>query len=94
MACSLAGVAVGEYTPMQIKQAVVGTGAADKRQVTFMVRNLLHLDHDPKPDHAADALACAICHAHLARTAVLSGGGYIQQKGDPYHDCASARHSR
>ena len=49
VACSLAGVDVGEYTPMQIKQAVVGTGAADKRQVTFMVRNLLHLDHDPKP---------------------------------------------
>lgn len=46
---------------MQIKQAVVGTGSADKAQVTYMVRTLLHLDHDPKPDHAADALACAVC---------------------------------
>ena len=55
VACSLCGVEVGEYTPMQIKQAVVGTGAADKTQVTYMVRTLLHLDHDPKPDHAADA---------------------------------------
>lgn len=84
VACSLAGVSVGEYTPMQIKQAVVGTGAADKRQVTFMVRSLLRLDHDPKPDHAADALACAICHAHLVRTGELTGGGYVQKKGDPY----------
>ena len=84
VACSLAGVDVGEYTPMQIKQAVVGTGAADKRQVTFMVRNLLHLDHDPKPDHAADALACAICHANLSRTAALTGGAYIRYQSDPY----------
>ncbi len=60
VACSLCGVEVGEYTPMQIKQAVVGTGAANKTQVTYMVRTLLHLDHDPKPDHAADALACAV----------------------------------
>ena len=76
VACSLCGVEVGEYTPMQIKQAVVGTGAADKTQVTYMVRTLLHLDHDPKPDHAADALACAVCHAHLHRTRELSGGAY------------------
>ena len=84
VACSLCGVEVGEYTPMQIKQAVVGTGAADKYQVTYMVRNLLHLDHDPKPDHAADALACAICHAHLRRTDALTHGEYIQEKGNPY----------
>lgn len=84
VACSLCGVEVGEYTPMQIKQAVVGTGAADKDQVTYMVRTLLHLDHDPKPDHAADALACAVCHAHLRRTHVLTDGVYVQQKGNPY----------
>ena len=84
VACSLCGVEVGEYTPMQIKQAVVGTGAADKTQVTYMVRTLLHLDHDPKPDHAADALACAVCHAHLHRTRELSGGAYTQEKGNPY----------
>lgn len=67
-ACAAAGVEVGEYTPMQIKQAVVGTGSADKRQVTFMVREILALDHDPRPDHCADALAAAVCHAHVART--------------------------
>ena len=84
VACSLAGVEVGEYTPMQIKQAVVGTGAADKRQVTYMVRSLLNLDHDPKPDHAADALACAICHANLWRTAAATDGAYVKEKGNPY----------
>lgn len=84
VALSLAGVEVGEYTPMQIKQAVVGTGAADKRQVTYMVRNLLRLDHDPKPDHAADALACAICHANLMRTAALTDGTYIRQRANSY----------
>ena len=84
VALSLAGVEVGEYTPMQIKQAVVGTGAADKQQVTYMVRRLLALDHDPRPDHAADALACAICHVNLMRTQRLSSGVFIQQKGNPY----------
>ena len=84
VALSLCGVEIGDYTPMQIKQSVVGTGAADKGQVTYMVRNLLKLDHDPKPDHAADALACAICHAHLRRTAALTQGAYVQQKGNPY----------
>lgn len=84
VACSLCGVEVGEYTPMQIKQSVVGTGSADKDQVTYMVRNLLRLDHDPRPDHAADALACAVCHAHLRRTQALTGGAFAQQKGNPY----------
>ena len=68
VACSRAGLLVGEYTPMQIKQAIVGTGSADKRQVIYMVRNVLQLDHDPRPDHAADALAAAVCHANLSRT--------------------------
>ena len=72
VACSQAGLEVGEYTPMQIKQAVVGTGAADKHQVIYMVRNVLALDHDPHPDHAADALAAAVCHANLCRTRQLS----------------------
>lgn len=84
VACSLAGLEVGEYTPMQVKQDVVGTGAADKRQVIYMVRNLLRLDHDPRPDHAADALACAICHAHRCATAELTHGRYVQEKGNPY----------
>ena len=72
VACSAAGLAVGEYTPMQIKQAVVGTGSADKRQVAYMVRNVLALDHEPRPDHAADALAAAVCHANVSRTKSLS----------------------
>ena len=66
------GLKVGEYTPMQIKQAVVGTGAADKHQVIFMVRQVLALDHDPHPDHCADALAAAICHWNLRRTQDIS----------------------
>ena len=68
VACSTAGLSVGEYTPMQIKQAVVGTGAADKRQVMYMVKSILALDHEPRPDHAADALAAAVCHANVHRT--------------------------
>lgn len=71
-ACALAGLEVGEYTPMQIKQAVVGTGSADKRQVIYMVRNVLALDHDPRPDHCADALAAAVCHANLLRTQAIT----------------------
>jgi len=54
---------VSEYTALQVKQAVVGTGHARKEQVQSMVRRLLQLPGDPSAD-AADALACAICHAH------------------------------
>jgi crossover junction endodeoxyribonuclease RuvC len=53
---------LGEYPPATIKQTVVGTGNADKEQVAFMVRQLLALDHDPKPDHCTDALAVALTH--------------------------------
>ena len=53
-----------EYTPTQVKSAVVGTGRAEKKQVQFMVTRLLGLTEVPKPDDAADALAIAICHAH------------------------------
>jgi len=59
----LAGLPVAEYTALQVKQAVVGHGKAAKQQVQHMVRRLLALPGDPSPD-AADALACAICHAH------------------------------
>ena len=65
VACASCGLETGEYTPMQVKQAVVGTGAADKHQVQYMVKNLLRLEQEPRPDHCADALAAAICHAHL-----------------------------
>lgn len=54
---------VAEYTALQVKQAVVGKGKAAKEQVQDMVKRLLHLEGDPQAD-AADALACAICHAH------------------------------
>ncbi len=56
-----------EYTPLQVKMAVVGYGRAEKRQVQEMVRVLLGLNAIPKPDDAADALAIAICHAHSWR---------------------------
>lgn len=63
------GAELYEYTPMQIKQAVVGYGRADKKQVQEMVRLLLGLGDVIKPDDAADAVACAICHAHSCRFA-------------------------
>jgi len=62
-AAVIAGLPVAEYTALQVKQAVVGKGHAKKEQVQHMVRRLLALPGDPSPD-AADALACAICHAH------------------------------
>ena len=55
---------VYEYTPLQVKQAVVGYGRADKNQVQQMVKILLNLKTIPKPDDAADALAVALCHSH------------------------------
>jgi crossover junction endodeoxyribonuclease RuvC len=58
---------VGEYSPTRVKQVVVGEGHAEKQQIQYMVKALLKLDHEPKPDHAADALAVALCHAQLRR---------------------------
>jgi crossover junction endodeoxyribonuclease RuvC len=58
------GLQVSEYTPMAIKQAVVGRGAADKAQVQELIRLILGLALIPKPDHAADALGAAVCRAH------------------------------
>ena len=60
------GVPIFEYTPMQVKQAVVSYGLAEKRQVMDMTKRLLKLKAVPKPDDAADALAIAICHARSA----------------------------
>jgi len=57
-------IPIYEYTPLQVKQAVVGYGRADKKQVQQMVKVLLNLKEIPKPDDVADALAIAICHAH------------------------------
>ena len=55
---------ISEYTPLQVKQSVVGYGRAEKIQVQTMVKNILKLEKLPKPDDAADALALAVCHAH------------------------------
>lgn len=59
-----AGIKVAEYTPLQVKQAVVGYGRADKKQVQQMVKALLNLEEIPRPDDAADALAVSICHGN------------------------------
>lgn len=64
LALAEAGLAVGEYTPLEVKQAVTGYGGADKNQVQQMVKALLSLTDVPRPDDAADALAVAICHMH------------------------------
>jgi crossover junction endodeoxyribonuclease RuvC len=71
-AAVLAGLPVSEYTALQVKQSVVGNGHAAKEQVQHMVKRLLSLPGDPAPD-AADALACAICHAHGSRLGIHSG---------------------
>lgn len=60
-------IPVAEYTPLEVKQAVVGYGGADKNQVQQMVKALLQLSEIPRPDDAADALAIAICHLHSSR---------------------------
>jgi len=67
LALAEGGLAVHEYTPLQVKQSVVGYGRAEKAQVQELVRLLLGLDAVPQPDDAADALAIAICHLHSAR---------------------------
>ena len=64
LCCEQHGVPISEYTPLQVKQSVVGYGRADKKQVITMVTLLLSLPAPPKPDDTADALAIAICHAH------------------------------
>jgi len=80
-AAVLANLPVAEYTALQVKQAVVGNGHADKEQVQQMVQRLLKLSGTPSPD-AADALACAICHAHGGQgMGVLSTAGYRMKNG-------------
>jgi crossover junction endodeoxyribonuclease RuvC len=60
------GLPCASYTPQQVKGAVCGSGRADKDQVARMVQALLGLSQEPRPDHAADALAVAVCHANCA----------------------------
>ena len=65
-------VPVFEYTPLQVKQSVVGYGRAEKKQIQEMVRRILSLETVPKPDDTADALAMAICHGHTG-VSLMSG---------------------
>lgn len=79
VACAEHDLEVLEFSPSQIKLAVVGTGSAEKDQVQYMVRQLLVLEDTPRPDHAADALAAAICYtthagfAHLRQSTPVAG---------------------
>ena len=66
LAAEKAGIPVFEYTPMQVKQGVVGYGKAEKKQVMLMTQRLLNMKDIPRPDDAADALAIAICHSRAA----------------------------
>ena len=66
LAAEKLGVPVFEYTPMQVKQSVVGYGKAEKKQVMLMTQRLLNMKEIPRPDDAADALALAICHSRAA----------------------------
>jgi crossover junction endodeoxyribonuclease RuvC len=79
-AAVLAGLPVAEYTALQVKQSVVGKGHAKKEQVQHMVRRLLALPGNPAPD-AADALACAICHAHGRALGSVSTRGLRLKSG-------------
>lgn len=73
LACRKTGVRVYEYTPLQVKQAVVGYGWAEKKQVMDMVKRICALPAPPKPDDAADAVALAICHARSATSLLYKG---------------------
>lgn len=67
LACEQEHIPVTEYTPNQVKQAITGSGRADKKQVQEMIRRLLHLQEIPRPDDAADGLSIALCHIHTMR---------------------------
>lgn len=67
MTAAAAGIDIAEYTPLQVKQAVVGYGQAEKKQIQLMVQKILHMKELPRPDDAADGLALALCHLHSYR---------------------------
>lgn len=71
------GVRISEYTPLQVKQAVVGYGKAEKQQVIAMVTSILRLPKPPKPDDTADAVAIALCHSQCRTSAM---GKYFNQR--------------
>ena len=78
LAAARAGLEIHEYTPVQVKQGVVGYGKAEKKQVMEMTRVILNLPEVPKPDDTADALALAICHAHVGGSIL----GTLEQQSD------------
>ena len=73
LACRQHGVKIYEYTPLQVKQSVVGYGRAEKAQVMDMVKRLCKLPAPPKPDDAADAVALALCHARSSTSLLFRG---------------------
>ena len=73
LACQQAGLKIFEYTPLQVKQAVVGYGRAEKSQVMDMVRRICNLPAAPKPDDAADAVALALCNARSSTSLLYRG---------------------
>ena len=73
LACRQHGVKIYEYTPLQVKQSVVGYGRAEKTQVMDMVKRLCKLPAPPKPDDAADAVALALCHARSSTSLLFRG---------------------
>lgn len=79
LAAQKKGVKAFEYTPLQVKQSVVGYGRAEKKQVQEMTRRILALEKVPKPDDTADALAMAICHAHSSGSLSLTGNMKIRK---------------
>ena len=83
LAAQQSGVELFEYTPAEIKRAVVGYGRAEKPQVQQMIKLLLGLDAAPQPHDAADALAVAICHLHQARAVALAAGDSPRRSAAP-----------
>ena len=82
LAAAQYGVKVNEYTPLQVKQAIAGYGKADKKQVQFMVKNILGLAKVPSPDDVADALAIAICHSNWQSSQSWQNYAMTKPKGD------------
>lgn len=82
LAAQIYGKDIFEYTPLQVKQSVTGYGRAEKRQVMEMIKSILGLSEVPKPDDTADALAMAICHAHVSGSSICRLNEMIKNSGD------------
>ncbi len=81
LAAARSALFIGEFSPLEVKNAVVGYGKAEKHQVQEMIKLLLNLDTPPKPDDAADALALAVCQIHAGRMNRLTGSGAGGKEG-------------